>query len=134
MQLNNIDMCFVMETWMQHSNEPEYQYIKANLDTAGYKLLIQSRENRKGGEIAVIHRSHLHVKKLSFNDYTLFEALTVKMDITTKSYLSSAIYRVAYSIKQPVTMHTVLEEFHDHISFLFRSSKNIIILGDFNIS
>ena len=32
MQLNNIYMCFVTETWMQHWNEPEYQYTKANLD------------------------------------------------------------------------------------------------------
>ena len=30
-------------------------------------------------------------------------------------------------------MLTFLEEFPDHISSLFRSSKNIIILGDFNI-
>ena len=64
MQLNNIDMCFVMETWTQHGNEPEYQYIKANPDTAAYKILIQSRENRKGGGIAVIYKSHIHVKKL----------------------------------------------------------------------
>ena len=122
-----------METWTQHGNEPDYQYIKANLDTAGYKILIQSRENRKGGGIAVIYKSHLHVKKLSFNEYTSFEALTVKLDITTKSYFFSTIYRAPYSIKQLVTMLTFLEEFPDHISPLLRSSKNIIILGDFNI-
>ena len=40
MQLNNIDMYFVTERWTQHGNEPEYQYIKANLDTAGYIILI----------------------------------------------------------------------------------------------
>ena len=133
MQLNNIDMCFVTETWTQHGNEPEYQYIKANLDTAGYKILIQSREYRKGGGIAVIYKSHLHVKKLSFKEYTSFEALTVKLDITTKSYLFSTIYRAPYSVKQLVTMLTFLEELPDHISSLFRSSKNIIILGYFSI-
>ena len=78
MQLNNTDMCFVTETWTQPGNEPEYQYIKTNLDTVGYKILIQSRENRKGG-IAVIYKSHLYVKKLSFKEYTSFEALTVKL-------------------------------------------------------
>ena len=62
MQLNNNDLCSVTETWTQCGNEPEYQYIKANLDTAGYKILIQSRENRKGG-IAVRNKSHLHGKK-----------------------------------------------------------------------
>ena len=30
-------------------------------------------------------------------------------------------------------MLTFLEEFPDHLSSLFRSPKNIIILGDFNI-
>ena len=48
-QLNKIDMCFVTETWMKHENEPKHQYTKANLDTAGYKIFTQSRENRKGG-------------------------------------------------------------------------------------
>ena len=65
MQLNNIDTCFVTETWTHQGNEPEYQYIKANLNTAGYNILIQSRENRKVGGIAVIQKSHLHVKKFS---------------------------------------------------------------------
>ena len=99
MQLNNNDVCFVMETWTQHGNKPKYQYIKANLDEAGYKILIQSRENRKEGGIVVIYKSHLHVKKLSFKEYTSFEALKVKLDITTKSYFFSTIYRAPYSIK-----------------------------------
>ena len=123
MQLDNIDMCFVMESRTQHGNEPEYQYIKVNLNATGYKILIQSRENRKGGAIAVIHKSHLHVKKLSFGEYISFEALTVKLDITTISYFFSTIYRAPHSIKQLVTMLTFLEEFPDHISSLLRSSK-----------
>ena len=74
MQLNNIDMCFVMEIWTQHGNEPEHQYTKTNLDTARYKILIQNRENRKEGGIAAKYKSHLHVKKLSFKEYTSFES------------------------------------------------------------
>ena len=123
----------ITETWTQYGNEPEYQYIKANLDTAGYNILIHSRENRKGGGIAVIHKSHLHVKKLSFNECTSFESITINLNITTKSYLFLAIYRAPYSTKQLVTMLIFLEEFPDHISSLFRSSKNIITSGDFNI-
>ena len=133
MQLNNINMCFVTEILTQYGNEPEYQYIMANLDTAGYNILIQSRENRKGGGITVVYKSHLQVKKLSFNEYTSFESLTINLNISTKLYLFSAIYRTPYSTQQPITMLTFLEEFPDHISSLFRSSKNIIILGDFNI-
>ena len=49
-QLNNIDMCFVMETWTQHDNKPEYQYIKANLDIPGYKIPIQSRKKTEKDE------------------------------------------------------------------------------------
>ena len=30
-QVRNIDMCFIIETWIQHGNEPKHQYIK--LDT-----------------------------------------------------------------------------------------------------
>ena len=133
MQLNNIDMCFVKETWIQYGNEPKHQYIKANLDTAEYKILTQSRENRKGREKAAIYKSHLHVKKLSFKNYTSFEALTVKLDITTKSYIFSTIYRAPYSTQHPVTVLIFLEEFSDHITSLFRNSNNILISEDFNI-
>ena len=133
MQLNKIHMGFVTETWTQYGNEPEYQYIKANLDTAGYNILIQSRENQRGGGIAVIHKSHLQVKKLSFNEYTSFESLTINLNISTKSYLISTIYRTPYSTMQPITMLTFLDEFPDNISNLLRSSRNISILGDFNI-
>ena len=130
-KVNNIGMYFVLETWTQHGNEPEHQYIKAMLDIVGYKILTQSRENRKGGGIAAIYMSHLHVKKLSFKEYTSFEALTIKLDITTISYIFSTIYRAPYSTKQPVTMQTFLEEFPDHITSLLRSFNNILISGDF---
>ena len=133
MQLNNLDICFITETWTQCGNEPDYQYIRANLDTAGYNIIIHSRENRRGGGIAVIHRPHLHIKKLSFSENRSFEAITINLNITTKSYLLSTIYRAPYSAKQPVTMLTFLEEFPEHVSSMLRSSMNIIILGDFNI-
>ena len=73
------------------------------------------------------------MKKLSFNEYTSFGSLTINLNISTKSYLFSAIYRTQYSTKQLITMLTFLEEFPDKISSLFRSSKNIIILEDYNI-
>ena len=38
-----------------------------------------------------------------------------------------------YSSKQQVAMLTFLEEFPEHVSSMLRSSKNVIILGDFNI-
>ena len=133
-QLNNIDMCFVNETWTQHGNDPEHQIYKTfNMDTAGYKILTHSRENGTGGGIPAIYKSHLHVMNLSFKDNTSFEELTVKLAITTKSYIFSAIYRAPYSTRQPVTMLTFLEEFPDHITSLLRSSNNILITGHFNI-
>ena len=112
---------------------PDYQYIRANLDTAGYNIIIHSRDNRRGGGIAVIHRPHLHFKKLSFNENRSFETITINLNITTTSFLLSTIYRAPYSSKQQVTMLTVLEEFPEHVSSMLRSSKNVIILGDFNI-
>ena len=133
MQLSNIDMVFVTETWTQDGNESEHQYITANINTAGYKMLIQSRENRRGGGIAIIYKPHLQEKKLIFNNYTSFKLLTVILNISTKLYLFSTIYRAPYFTRQPSTVLTFLEEFPDHISTLLRNSRNINILGDFNI-
>ena len=96
-------------------------------------MLIQSRENWRGGGIAIIYKSHLQVKKLIFNNYTSFASLTVILNISTKLYLFWTIYRAPYSTKQPATILTFLEEFPDYISTLLRNSRNINILGDFNI-
>ena len=133
MQVSNIDIVFVTETWTEDGNDSEHQYIKANFNTAGYNMLIQSRVNQRGGGIAIIYKSHLQVKKLIFNNYMSFESLSIILNISTKSYLFSTIYRPPYPKRQPTTMLTFLEEFPDHISSLLRSSGNINILGDFNI-
>ena len=133
MQVSNIGMVFVTETWTEDGNELEHQYIKANINTAGYNMLIQSRENQRGGGIAIRYKSHLQVKKLIFNNYISFKLLTITLNISSKSYLFSTIYRAPYSTKQPTTILTFLEEFPDHIWTLLRNSRNINILGDFNI-
>ena len=133
MQVSNMDMVFVTEAWTQDGNESEHQYIKANLNPAGYNILIQSRENQRGGGIVVIYKSHLQVKKLIFNDYTSFKSLTIILNISTQLYLFLTIYRAPYSTRQLTTLLTFLDEFPDHISTLLRNSRNINILGDFNI-
>ena len=99
MQVSNMDMVFVTETWTEDGNESEHQYIKANINTAGYHMLIQSRENWRGGGIAIIYKSHLQVKKLIFNNYTSFESLTIILNISSKLYLFLTIYRAPYSTK-----------------------------------
>ena len=81
------------KTWTEDGNESEHQYTKANLNTAGYNMVIQSRENRRGGGIAIIYKSHLQVKKLIFNNYKSFESLTIILNISTKLYLFLTIYR-----------------------------------------
>ena len=111
------------------SNESDHQYIKANINTAGYNILIQSRKNWRGGGIVIIYKSRLQVKKLIFNNYSSFESLTVTLNISTKLYLFLTIFRAPYSTKQLTTMLTFLEEFPDHISTLLRNSRNI----NFNI-
>ena len=55
----------------------KHQYIKANIDMAGYRIFIQRRGNRKGGGIVVIYKTHQHVKKLSLEETTSFETITV---------------------------------------------------------
>ena len=59
MQISNMDMVFVTETWIEDGNESEHQYIKANINTSRYNMLIQNRENWRGGGIAIIYKPHL---------------------------------------------------------------------------
>ena len=73
MQVKNIDMVFVTETWTQDGNESEHQYIKASINTAGYNILIQRRENWRGGGIVIIYKSYLQVKKLNIEQLHILQ-------------------------------------------------------------
>ena len=49
MQVNNINMRFVTETWTQYGNEPEYQYKKTNLLDTTYSS--KAEKTRKKEEL-----------------------------------------------------------------------------------
>ena len=123
-QLNDTDMCFVTETWTQHENKPKNQYIKASLDTGGYKIFTQIRQNRKGIEIAGFYKSYLHFKRLYLKENTSFKTLTVKLDITTKSY--------TFLIS---TEHNIQADNLQHVDLLRNISGpyNILHLRDFKL-
>ena len=51
MQLNNIDICFVMETWTQHGNKPENQYIRPTWTQLDIKYSFKAEKTEKEEEL-----------------------------------------------------------------------------------
>ena len=100
MLLNNLDISFITETWTQCGNEPEYQYIRANLDTAGYNIIIHSRD---------MYDLHQHINRQTHKlgnalDWLISNSPETIQDITSKNFLSNySIIKWKFQISQKVT-------------------------------
>ena len=81
--LNDIDICLIMETWIQ--TDQDLQILDANISGLGYKIIDKCRENKPGGGIACIYKGHLDIRMYTKdNAYTSFASLTVKLMIKSK--------------------------------------------------
>ena len=68
LQDNDIELCFIAETWLKAQNTP----ITALIKDAGFTITHFNRSNRQGGGVAIISKQN-HVSKyekvLKFNTF-----------------------------------------------------------------
>ena len=127
MELENIDIGFITETWINNTRDREL--ITSQAKQVGYTIISQECINRKGGGLMCIYKSGFNVQKVRSILKKSFEGLIVRLQQT----LFTLIYRPWYSKKNPVQMCTFLEEFADFLTSLLQENSQPIIIGDFNI-
>ena len=62
MQIENIDMVFIKETWI--NIKEDLQLITSQLKCFGYNIITENRMTRKGGGLACIYKDDLTVEKI----------------------------------------------------------------------
>ena len=127
MELENIDICFITETWINNAIDQDVMTSQAK--HVGYTIISHGYMNRKGGRLMYIHKSGLNVQKVRTISKRSFEGLSVRFQQTS----FALIYRPPYSKKNPVQMQTFLEEFVEFLTSLLQENSQPIIIGDFNI-
>ena len=120
----NIDILALTETWLT----PDTLLATLNsLTPPNYSLIHIPRSHGKGGGIALLHRSYLKIQTIATPIFSTFEALCVRISISSASYTLLTIYRPPKSSKSQF-----LTEFSTLLEDLSSSPSELIITGDFN--
>ena len=128
LQDNDIELCFIAETWLKAQNTP----ITALIKDAGFTITHFNRSNRQGGGVAIISKQN-HVSKyekvLKFNT---FECIIESFKIQHCQFNLTIvlIYRPAHHDEN---ISPFLEEFYTLAEYVQRNFNCFIICGDFNL-
>ena len=117
---NDLDICGFTETWLPSQ------------DTSvavpnGYSMLHIPRQNRRGGGVAVVHKSNIKADLVKQNAASSYESIEAILYVRSASVRVVVIYRPPSS---PVPQF--FEDFSDLLERLSVSSGKLMLTGDFN--
>ena len=116
---NNIDVCFLTETWLTSQRN----YSTASLRECGYDIYHYNRSDQRGGGAAILVKSKIKVKFSKSMIFKSFEAETIGIDKIT----FVTVYRNGKELST-----IFFEEFYNFLDNIHTKYSRIIICGDFN--
>ena len=130
---NDVDIMALTETWLTN-NDRDRKWISA-LTPDGYKFINITRISRKGGGLAIIHKTNLSLKcTTDAHRFVSFEHIQCRLATNSLVVDIVILYRPPPSKKNKLTTAMFIHEFQDYLSQLTLSNNQIIIAGDINIS
>ena len=126
---NDIDICFITETWLKEGDEP----LITEATPINYNFSHIDRENRSGGGIALVSKTEYNSKVKSTENNYSFEISENVLWSKNISFLCVVIYRPPYSQSNPVNLSTFLRSFREYLSSIIHLKHKLLIAGDFNI-
>jgi hypothetical protein len=124
----NVDLFALTETWLTGADAA----IKAECTPDGYKMLGESRSDRKGGGTALVYRSNISAQKIGVDARNSFEVSEFVLVGSSWRMRLAVIYKPPYSSTHRVTSAAFLSEFTDYLESFVMCTEPIIITGDFN--
>ena len=122
---HSFDIIAISETWLNTGTNFSLHNIK------GYDLFYVTRNNKKGGGVAIYTQKRINCKVLEQQTLVIdnmFECITIELCIDKqKNVIVSCLYRAPGDY---------LEQFNEHLDNLlksFKKGKTVFICGDFNI-
>ncbi len=124
-----IDFCCMTESWLKEGDVAT----EAELTPNGYYLKSNPRHGRGGGGIAIIYKSTISPKLVTYFEETSFECAEWLVPLSLDTVRLIIVYRPPYSTAHPITEKTFFTEFSKHLETWVLSSGSLLIMGDFNI-
>jgi hypothetical protein len=121
----SLDILTLSETWLPPDVLPS---VLNSLTPPYFSILSSPRLTGKGGGLAVIYRSFLHISKVDLPLFSSFESLCFKLTIASSSFIFLTIYRPPSS-----SAYSFVSDFSILLDDLISSPSELIISGDFNL-
>ena len=120
----HLDLLAVTETWIS-ADAPNA--IKQDIAPPGFSVVHSHRPAKRGGGIAIIHKSSIRSAVLDLGTHTEFESLSLKISNSSSAMTIAAIYRPP----GPITS-SFFDQLTNFIDILQSKSTPFILCGDFN--
>ena len=125
---NKLDIFVVTETWIDENETAKIAEMTPETHSFVYKPRVG--QVRGGGVGLFISNMFTHVRKTSYNNYTMFEHLIISFKHLSQNFLIVIIYRPPTNLNEKVD--TFLDEFESLLEQLDMISQNVFFMGDFN--
>ena len=125
---NKLDIFVVTETWIDENETAKITEMTPETHLFVHKPRVG--KERGGGVGLFISNMFTHVRKTTYDNYTMFEYLTISFKHLGQNFLIVIIYRPPTNLIEKV--NTFLDEFESLLEQLDMISHNIFFMGDFN--
>ena len=127
----SLDFLLLTETWL---NDKHKQWKDCTvLDKDGLSLSTADRVGRKGGGLALIHKTAYNTKLLDRGIRPTFEHATWELKTKKATLVIHGIYHPPPSLTNKTTNSLFIEDFTDFVSKTLPSHPNNIYISDFNL-
>ena len=126
-----LDLCILTETWLREEDDSWASHLDLNI--ANYRMSISNRINRRGGGLALMHKTALPTKILGEGQMWSFQVAVWSMKIPGSNMTIIAVYLPPYSTRCPVTNSMFIDDFTEWSPSQLVRCNNILLARDFNI-
>ena len=127
----SLDFLLLTETWLSDKHNQWKDCTTLNKD--GLSLSTSDRVGRKGGGLALIHKTAYKTKLLNKGTKPTFKHASWELRIKNVNLIIHSIYHPPPSLANKMTNDMFIEEFIEFVSTTLPSHPNNIYIGDFNL-
>ena len=127
------DISVVTETWLRDDKADNAWIQRSDLCINEYNFFISDQKDRPGGGLGLIVHKNYSTKLLEEGAKSSFQYAKWRVSCKGRVLKIVAIYNPPYSIRNPVTDITFIDELTEWLTDTLASDKNVLVMGNFNI-
>ena len=127
----DIDIVALTETWLKSDGKD--QIAEGDICPEGYSFIQVNRKDRRGGGVAILHKSNIKLVQVQTTCHRTFELIEARIiPKMGEPTLCCVVYRPPPSLVNELTPHMFYDEFKTYLEQKVILQDQLLICGDFN--